>query len=241
MEDVIKSVALVKSVDLDPDDLALINAQAKAELTAEQVYTFAIRLCDNEIDRDLERFPRASLEKLADLFVGKSGIFDHLWTAKGQAARLYKTEVVDEPDRTTAAGDPYSWLKGYAYTVRTESNQDLIAEIDAGIKREVSVGCSVGRMVCSICGSSSGSCGHQKGQVYDGQLCYFSLEDPVDAYEWSFVAVPAQPGAGVVKNKRYGVGQTPAIKMQPQPGAAPGTDNQDWQDEALLELEKNRF
>lgn len=241
MDDLIKTVVLAKSVAMAPGDLDLINAQAKAELTEDQVYTFAVRLCDNEVDRDLERFPRKSLEKLADLFVGKSGIFDHLWTARGQAARLYKTEVVDEPNRTTAAGDPYSWLKGYAYTVRTESNQDLIAEIDAGIKREVSVGCSVGRLVCSICGNSGGNCGHQRGQVYDGRLCFFDLEDPVDAYEWSFVAVPAQPEAGVVKSKRYGGGGTQAIKMQPQPGEAPGTDTQDWQDEALLELEKNRF
>lgn len=97
------------------------------ELTSEEVYTFAVRLCDNEVDRDMERFPRKSLERLAELFLGKSGIFDHNWSARGQAARLYRTEVVDEPDVTTQAGDPLSWLKGYAYMVRTESNRDLIA------------------------------------------------------------------------------------------------------------------
>ena len=31
------------------EDLAHINALAKSPLTAEQVYTFAVRLCDNEV------------------------------------------------------------------------------------------------------------------------------------------------------------------------------------------------
>ena len=187
---------------LTGEDLEAINALARAELTEEQVYTFAVRLCDNEVDRDHERFPRASLEALAKLFVGKSGIFDHVWSAQGQAARLYKTEVVDEPEQTTAAGDPACWLKGYAYMVRTEANQDLIAEIEGGIKKEISVGCAVNRSTCSICGSIAGSCGHRRGQTYDGKLCFFNLEEPADAYEWSFVAVPAQRKAGVVKTLR---------------------------------------
>ena len=61
-----------------------------------QSVLFDVHLCDNEIDRDGERFPRATLEELAELFVGKSGIFDHEWTAKGQAARIYRTEIVEE-------------------------------------------------------------------------------------------------------------------------------------------------
>ena len=35
--------------------------------------------------------------------------------------------------------------------------------------------------------------------MYEGQLCFISLEEALDAYEFSFVAVPAQPAAGVVK------------------------------------------
>lgn len=187
---------------LTGEDLEAINALSRAELTEDQVYTFAVRLCDNEVDRDFERFPRASLEALAKLFVGKSGIFDHVWSAQGQAARLYKTEVVEEAEQITAAGDPACWLKGYAYMVRTEANQDLIAEIEGGIKKEISVGCAVNRSTCSVCGSVAGSCGHRRGQTYDGKLCFFNLEEPADAYEWSFVAVPAQRKAGVVKNLR---------------------------------------
>ena len=67
--------------------LAAINAQAKAKLTAAQVYVFSLRLCDDQVDRDFERFDTAALPELAKLFVGKSGIVDHRWSAEGQLAR----------------------------------------------------------------------------------------------------------------------------------------------------------
>ena len=187
---------------LTKEELDQINRFSKAELTADQVYTFSVRLCDNEVDRDFERFGTEDLERLGELFLGKSGIFDHQWSAKGQTARIYRTEVVREPGTVTAAGDEYRWLKGWAYLMRTEKNQGLITEIEGGIKKEVSVGCSMGRSVCSVCGAKNGACGHAKGQMYGGKLCFMELKDPKDAYEWSFVAVPAQPRAGVVK--RFG-------------------------------------
>ncbi|MEA4953982.1 MAG: hypothetical protein VB096_00485 [Pseudoflavonifractor sp.] len=188
------------------EDLALINALARKELTAEEVYTFTVRLCDNEIDREWERFPEETLAGLAPLFVGKSGIFDHNWSALGQAARIYKTEVVREEGQFTRAGDPGCYLKGWAYMVRTEGSRDLIAEIEGGIKREVSVGCSVEKAVCSVCGLPLEECHHVKGRTYNGTLCWGELVGAKDAYEWSFVAVPAQPRAGVMK------GMTPALK-----------------------------
>ena len=84
--------------------------------------------------------------------------------------------------------------------MRTAENASLIAEIDGGIKREVSVGCAVERVVCSICGQELDCCPHEKGEEYDGQVCHGVLTGATDAYEWSFVAVPAQRKAGVIKS-----------------------------------------
>ncbi len=182
----------------DEQSLAEINRLAKTPLAPEQVYTFAVRLCDNEVDRDLERFDPDALEELGRLFLGKSGVFDHQWSAQGQTARIYRTEVIREAAKTTEAGDEYRWLKGWAYLLRTEKNAELIAEIEGGIKKEVSVGCSMGKSVCSICGAEDG-CGHEKGQRYGEKLCFRELREPLDAYEWSFVAVPAQRSAGILK------------------------------------------
>ncbi|MCI8329513.1 MAG: hypothetical protein HFG02_07860 [Oscillibacter sp.] len=189
-----------KGLEITEADLALINRFSKTELQAEQVYVFALRLCDNEVDRDFERFDAQALERLGELLVGKSGIFDHQWSALGQTARIYRTEIVEEPAVRTEAGDSYRWLKGWAYLLRTEKNGDLIAEIEGGIKKEVSVGCSAARSVCSICGAENGGCAHVRGQVYDGRLCFAELKDVTDAYEWSFVAVPAQRRAGILKH-----------------------------------------
>ena len=171
--------------------LEAINAQAKANLTAEQVYVFSLRLCDDQIDRDYERFDTAALSALAKLFIGKTGIVDHCWSSEHQVARIFATEVVQQ--------DGVSFIKAWAYIRRGGHGEETIADIEAGIKKEVSVGCAMGRCVCSICGSEYGTCGHEKGQHYDGQLCCGILKEPMDAYEFSFVAVPAQPNAGVLK------------------------------------------
>ena len=177
-----------------------INALAKGKLTAEQVYVFSVRLCDDQVDRDYERFDTEALEGLAKLFVGKSGIVDHKWSAGGQLARIFGTEVVKE--------EGVSYLKAWAYIRRGGQGDEWIADIEAGIKKEVSIGCSRGRSVCSICGGEYGSCGHRKGEYYEGQLCCAILREPVDAYEFSFVAVPAQRDAGVLK----GMGRRLSLK-----------------------------
>ncbi len=204
MIDIQKQPGYATRYMVSQEDMALINGLAKSALKPEEVYTFSLRLCDNEVDRDFERFDRAALEKLKGLFVGKSGIFDHQWSAAGQTARIYKTEVCRESG-VTAAGDESWYLKGWAYMLRSGKNVELIDEIEAGIKKEVSIGCSVQSRRCSICGKSG--CRHERGKRYDGKLCYFTLTDPTDAYEWSFVAVPAQRKAGVMKGFAPGQGQ----------------------------------
>ncbi len=188
-------------VAVTPEELEQINLLSRKTLTEEEVYVFSVKLCDNEIDRDGECFPRETLEGLAPLFLGKGGIFDHSWSAKGQSARLFSTQVVEEGGVVTQGGEVYCYLKGLAYMIRTDDNTGLIAEIEGGIKKEVSVGCSVKRSVCSICGEDIQHCVHQKGECYDGRLCYTLLLDAQDAYEFSFVAVPAQPRAGVMRQK----------------------------------------
>ena len=193
--------AVVKGIGTpEADELALINALARRELEADEVYTFALRLCDNDIDRDHERFGDGTLDQLAPMFVGVSGVFDHQWSAKGQTARIYRTEVVGGEGLLTADGRPYRFLKGWAYMMRTGENAALIAEIDGGIKREVSVGCAVDKVVCSVCGEELDRCPHEKGEEYDGHVCCGILTGATDAYEWSFVAVPAQRKAGVIKS-----------------------------------------
>ena len=120
---------------------------------------------------------------------------------ENQTARIYAAELVQEPERVTSAGEVYTFLKGHAYMVRTDANRDLIREIDGGIKKEVSISCAAVSQTCSVCGSDrrKNPCAHRVGQLYGEKRCHVVLSDVTDAYEWSFVAVPAQREAGVTK------------------------------------------
>lgn len=177
-------------------DMELINGLAMQELSPDDVFTFRVEACNDLIDRDNERFPLDTLRKLAELFAGKTVICDHRWTATEQRARIYKTYIEDRGTRNSLIAE--------CYMLRTESTKDMIAAIKGGILKEVSVGCAISKAVCSICGKEYGSCGHQKGNAYNGKLCFADLCDPIDAYEMSFVAVPAQPKAGVTKSFEQG-------------------------------------
>ena len=132
--------------------------------------------------------------------MGKTGIFDHSPSAKNQAARIFACCVEQVPGRKTATGDDYFRLTARAYIPKNEGSRALIEAIDSGIVKEVSVGCAVRETKCSVCGEDIAVCPHQKGETYGGRLCCGELTEPVDAYEWSFVAVPAQREAGVIKS-----------------------------------------
>lgn len=181
--------------------LEQLNQFTRRKHALDEVYLFDLVLCDNEIDRDGDCFSDNALAELQKRFAGVTGIFDHNPRSGNQTARIFRTELRTDPARTTKAGRPYRWLAANAYMVRTDGNADLIREIDAGIKKEVSISCAVGKRVCSVCGANHlrKPCTHIKGRSYGDQLCYTTLDEVNDVYEWSFVAVPAQRHAGVTK------------------------------------------
>ena len=199
---IIKNASEVSPVTGTPDEeaLELISRFARKTPDADKIYTFSVILCDNEIDRDNERFSVESLETLKNMFVGVTGIFDHSMKSSDQTARIYKTELVRDGSKTTLAGEAYTCLKAWCYMLRTEKNQELISEIDGGIKKEVSISCSVDSKICSVCGNDirSRDCNH----TIRDKSCHIILTNPTDAYEWSFVAVPAQRNAGVAKSMK---------------------------------------
>ena len=50
--------------NLRDGELDLINKYARRPLKEEEVYAFSLVLCDNEIDRDYERFSDSSLARV---------------------------------------------------------------------------------------------------------------------------------------------------------------------------------
>ena len=172
---------------------------------------------DNETDdRNYEPFNLNALKDLKKLYVGKTVIKDHRRSADNQVARIYDTELVTEA-KLTGAGEPFTKLVAKCYMVKTNSNEDLIKEIKAGIKKEVSTGCRPKKLICNICGTDNTKsyCPHWGGREYDkdtGKVtCLMTIDGAKEAYELSLVAVPAQPRAGTMK--RYGA---PTPEKEPE-------------------------
>ncbi len=180
------------------EDMLLINEYSLRPLEKQEVFCFSVKLCDNDIDRDFERFNEDSLKTLESLFVGKTGILNHSMKSEDQSCRTYKTQLIVDNEKRTIDGQPYMYLKAWCYTVRSEKNQSLIKDIESGIKKEVSISCASNSRICSVCGETH--CNHIAGRKYNGEICHKTLADITDAYEWSFVAVPAQRQAGVTKS-----------------------------------------
>ncbi|MDD5939011.1 MAG: hypothetical protein PUC36_08430 [Clostridiales bacterium] len=93
---------------------------------------------------------------------------------KGQTARIFRTELAEDPGggRAGLEGESYCRLKGWAYILRTDETRDVIAQINGGILREVSVGCSCGKRICSVCVKDlySPECSHHKGAEYGWKI-----------------------------------------------------------------------
>lgn len=202
VEDLQLKNAEIGSVSPTEDEMAKINQYTLEELKSEDVFIFKVAMCDNEIDRDHEVFSLSALEALKDLFVGKTVMKDHAhYHTDGQCARIYATELHQDSVKQTSRGEPYTQLIAHCYMLNTPENGGIISEIKGGIKREVSVGFRANKATCSICKSNIWECSHWWGKTYDGLTCYAELDDVSDAYELSFVCVPAQPKAAVTKAK----------------------------------------
>ena len=182
------------------DELVKINAISKSQLTADDVFTFNIRLADTVEDRVHDQMTENFLIEFAELAVQKSltGLKDHDWSVDNQWARVYDAEVVDDE-----SGEKF--IKAKAFTLQT--NADIIEKIKTGIISEVSTSFE-SEQHCSICGEPMkkgyddiGRCpnGHIAGQEYDGVKCKCMLDKCIDAFEFSIVSVPCQPNARIIK------------------------------------------
>jgi len=198
-------VAQVKAAGQAQDnDLSLINQYTRKSLTADDVYTMKLTLCDNEIDRQFDQFTPEALKTLSELFIGKTVILDHVWSVKGQTARIYSAQV-EATGQNNSLGQPYMRLIAMAYMLNNETNAPIIEALDGGILKEGSSGFSNAKDTCSICGNDfySSECPHMRGRVYTetgvSKTCFVILDDITDAYEFSLVAVPAQTRAGITK------------------------------------------
>lgn len=209
---VVCKVASVQPLEITDEDLKKINKYTLSPVTAEDVFIFKATMADNEQDdRNHMPFDLKALQALKKLYPGKTMLKDHSRRADNQIARIYDTELVQNANKQTELGELHTELVAKIYMIKTDSNKDLIAEIIGGIKKEVSTSCTPEKMICNICNTDNMKkyCRHWPGVEYtveDGspegtkKRCKMLLSGAKEAYELSFVAVPAQPRAGTHKS-----------------------------------------
>lgn len=209
---IIQKLASVSPLDVTPEDLKKINKYTLSPITAEDVFIFKASIADNEQDdRNYMPFNLKALQDLKKLYPGKTMLKDHARSADNQIARIYDTELIQNANKTTELGELHTELIAKIYMIKTDSNKDLIAEIKGGIKKEVSTSTVPEKMICNVCGCDNMKdyCRHWPGREYDvtdeagkstKRRCKMLLYGAKDAYELSFVAVPAQPRAGTHKS-----------------------------------------
>lgn len=193
-----KQADLSIPASVSAEEMDKINQFALKDLSADEVFVFNIMAADTgQDDRNYEPFTGKAIQDMAEKFIGKPMLTDHGHGPKGseQIARIFDSAVKVSED-----GQIQLTLK--AYMMRTDTNADLIKEIEAGIKKEVSTSVYPDHINCSICGKDQTVeyCRHFAGKMYRGKRCLMMLDGVKDALEVSFVGVPAQPRAGMVKS-----------------------------------------
>ena len=209
---VICKTASVSPLEVTDADLKKINKYTLSPVSADDVFIFKASIADNEQDdRNYMPFNLKSLQDLKKLYPGKTMLKDHRRMADNQIARIYDTELVQDANKQTDLGELHTELIAKIYMIKTDSNKDLIAEIMGGIKKEVSTSTVPSKMICNICGTDNMKdyCRHWPGIEYtvedesakgSKKRCKMLLSGAKEAYELSFVAVPAQPRAGTHKS-----------------------------------------
>jgi hypothetical protein len=187
--------------DPSVEQLAAINHFTMKELAADEVYTRTAILAHNAVDRDGEVFDEALLAAFVRSLPGKGLFNKHPMIFDGDTGpglgRWYAAELLDvsldearkllrESLVFPPGTDRAKLLSAGYYIPRSEKNKDLIADIDAGVASDVSIGFKAA----------------QRTDITDGNgnVIARRLHAPGEAHEGSLVWLGAQPGARTVKH-----------------------------------------
>lgn len=180
-------------VKLQDPDLLAIRKYAQRDVTPDEVWCSAFKVCNTKVDRSGERFTKAYLERFAETLPGKAVLEGHRRDIR-PLGRVYNAEVL--PD----GGDWF--LKGYWYTA---ADSPVRREVELGIAKDCSIGYAAGKRTCSIdqkmwLPMRMGECKeHQPLQEYDGQTCTIHYCDTeahkAEGQEVSLVWLGCQYGA----------------------------------------------
>lgn len=170
-----------KAAEITDAELAQINKFAVKKLTKEEVTIYTMKVANNKIDRDQERFADEVLDSFAKSVVGKSWLYMHNKRDFMPFGKLF--------DAWTAVENGMKWLyvKGYLLS----SDAETVAKIDSGIWKFVSIGFTAPELMVII-DNTNGKVTHYEYRNMAGK--------EAEALEVSLVWLGAQYDAEVSKS-----------------------------------------
>lgn len=192
----------IRKVSPSASDLDIINSgdYATETIEAESIFCGAMKLCNNQYDRSLERFPADYLKRFADTIVGKSVLKGHDYRQE-PVGRFYDAEI------RKGQGDHLDLVTSY-YMM---ADDPMVPKIKAGVIKGVSVGFEPDKRICDIDGKDydgwwndpedDDPCHHIVGREYDGKkatITYGGDSAKAEALEGSFVWLGCQYGAETI-------------------------------------------
>lgn len=192
---------IIDNKNISDNDIKQINKYTRKDYTRDDIYAFEITLCNGELDTNYEAISKDCLYKLKDLSLGSTGFLTSDITARIFDTYIERTYISWSNSRLA---DEIYKLKAKVYVLKKSVTEEELNKLLNHPK--ISVGFSVKRRVCSICGSSE-CCKHIKGQKYIDEagielLCYRILNDPTDFYEWSIVPKQTESKLNDDKSKK---------------------------------------
>jgi len=187
--------ALGAGADVTAEQLGKINGLAMVELTADAVYVRRFLLAHNCIDRDRERFNEALLDDFARTLPRKGLLWGHQWGPPGKGLFFDATTEEMTPEAFSALTGETPQLPpdtsmvkvlwGWAYMLKIAENEGVVANLDGGVYRHVSIGFKAESRV----------------PVTDqhGNVLFEEYKPKGEAIEGSLVLLGAQPGATAQK------------------------------------------
>lgn len=134
------------------DQLAKINQFTREPFTADQMYVGQLRLANNAIDRDNERFSEEILQRFAATAIRKTMLFDHARQSQDSAVgKFFDVSIEKLPLQQANAetGENFQlpdgvtevqFLTPWFYIPRSGVDEKVIVKIDAGIYDFASIG-----------------------------------------------------------------------------------------------------
>jgi hypothetical protein len=119
-----------KSATVTDDEMKKINGFALKELKKEDVVVYTLKVANNKVDRDMERFADDVLDSFAKSIVGKSWLYMHNKREFMPFGKLF--------DASTTIENGVKWLNAKGYVLAGDT--ELVQKIDSGIWKFVSIG-----------------------------------------------------------------------------------------------------